>query len=129
MIFLLSSIEAAKYDAEEEADLAKKVPEPARPYLDELSQIAVKVAKYTENDDIDKSLSVWDEAIRILGPLKNSLPDPMMKDLVGNLLEPWMKEFRTFIASGKATPATIYVYYTMKNAVLNAIQEWTKPGK
>lgn len=123
---LLPSIVQATKNSKIEASLVPGLPKAAQPIMTELSQLAAKVATLTAQGKVAQTLPIWNRGVVLIKQLVPALTDPLEKLVVQYLLSPWMNKFRTIIISGKGTDDTIDTYYTMKNAVLEALEELEK---
>lgn len=124
--FLSTSIGEALEDSKLEAGMENAVPPAAAPIMKELSQLASEVAQATKEDKVSATGPIWDRGVVLVKQLSSKLTDPTQKNVVDNLLEPWMKKFRMIVKSGKATPENMNTYYTEKNAMLKAVMELSK---
>lgn len=97
------------------------LPPDGKPIMEKLSHIAKRVAALTKLNKVSETAALFKEAGDELEELESKLTNPYQRIAVHYLLSPWVRKFQAMIESGKATPETIELYYTIKNAILNAL--------
>lgn len=86
-----------------------------------LSQLARQVAQLTAQNNIRRTIPIWNEGIQLIQQLQAALTDKTQKMVVAYLLSPWMNIFRQIVIQTGGNSDAINTYYTEKNAMLNGL--------
>lgn len=88
----------------------------------QLSAIAHEISGDWNRGDIKATIPPWERAVTLIHALPAQLNDEHQVLVVESLMTPWMEVFLQILKSGHQTKPIITDYYTLKNAILQALK-------
>lgn len=122
--------EAAKNsEIEKGSSIGDVSPPDAKIIWQDLAKNAAEISKAWDNNDLKAAVEPWKRAVELIEKLPSKLTNGIQKMVVEHLMTPWMKAFLKIMESDKRSKEYVTEYYTLKNAILDALVQLSKANK